>query len=119
MYTNRADERGTNLYAHSMKSINQVNTEQQARIKESYELISKHIIGILQQLNFKNNTISTRNACNCIKSWDGNQRSLEWFKHSENKWLLNSLRYELDYERHVLNLYGITEPLFGKSRPKF
>merc|ERR1711976_893598 len=96
-YTLRQDKTGTNLYASTTKSLDELNA-------------------ILAQLNSRKRSVDSTPMMERFRSAFGasvnttarNVRSLEWFKNSENRVLLNSLRNCLDHERHILNLYGIT-----------
>ena len=115
-YTLRQDKTGTNLYASTTKSLDQLNAEEQVQVSESLNAFTNEFNDILAQLNSRKRSVDATPMMERFRSAFGasvnttarNMRSLEWFKNSENRVLLNSLRNCLDHERHILNLYGIT-----------
>ena len=105
-----------NLYASSTKSLDQLNAEESVQVSESLNAFSNEFNDILSQLNLRKRSLDSTPLMERVKSAFGasvnttarNMRSLEWFKNSENRFLLNQLRNCLNHERHILNLYGIT-----------
>lgn len=116
-YTFRKDKTGTNLYASSTKSLDQLSVEEQVQVSESLNAFSNEFNDILSQLGgLRKRSVYSPPLMERFRSAFGasvnttarNMHSLEWFKNSENRILLNSLRNCLDHERHILSLYGIT-----------